>query len=760
MDYMALDCKDLHIEVDSCGAWSARYKDRKLFDGCSVRIETEGADTNPRLAFAGSCRKLGEDELGRFTGIASEFTVGDDIALTRVINVYEETGAFAVFVSIKNISGEKEIFLRKIIAADGILCIGSQDAKILVNDWERYGGDNSLKELNCEESLFSAWNVELYCKKQEISLMSGILSGKEMFTSFEVRKDASGLIRLNVSGDVTSGREGVLLLPGGMLESDGIIMMPDESPYKAAERYSLAVSKYNRIEMKQKNMTGWADWYFYYGSNSEKTVLENLEAIDNRLKGYGIEYIQVDDGWQKIKEYTYYEPLNLTCTTSSGAPWEENEDFKGGMKQLADCIHERGYKAGLWIRPFSIMNIAKEYIDSLPWVLKHSADDIMPDRATVDISQISALEWLKLLFKKLTSDWGYDYIKYDFITHDIMINGTFGLNREKVDSFKIKNRKITSSRAYYNALKAFREGAGGDTFLLGCNCLAGNAIGLVDGYRVSGDICIFSWELTKSMLISSAYRYYMNGVIWQNDPDVLMVGDKLSMDKAIFWASFVSLTGGMILLGDCIAELPEERIGILKRILPGYGGKAKPIRLFEEAWPTVWNLPVEKEYGRWNVVGMFNWANDRREISFNLEELGIDGTKSYGVFDFWKGEYLGEFTDAFSNVLEDNTCRIISVNQLKAVPQVISTGYHVSQGGNELLDEGWDSGKQTLHIKTHGISGSSLKLFIRIPCEYKMSGVFIRNNKEFRLKSEKEILSIEFAVGQDGRDDITVSFDL
>lgn len=757
---MVIDCRELHIEVDRYGVWNAHYKDRYLFENCSVKIEIEGSDPNQSLVFDRSYSKPGADVLGKFTGIASEFTLGEDIVLTRAINIYEETGAFAVFVSVHNISEKKEISLRKMTVVDGTLCITSQGTKILVNDWERYNGNNSLKELDCEKSLFSAWNVELYCKEQVISLVSGILSGKEMFTSFELGQNTSGLVRFNASGDVASGSDGVLLLPGSMLLSDGILMVPDESPYKAAERYSMAVSKYNRIEMRHKNMTGWADWYFYYGMNSEKTVLENLDAIDSRLKGYGIEYIQVDDGWQKIKEFVRYESLDLTCTASSGAPWEENADFKSGMKQLADRIHEKGYKAGLWIRPFSIMNIAKEYVDGLPWVLKHAAEEEMPNRATVDISREEALEWLGGLFYKLTGMWGYDYIKYDFITYDILRNGNFNLNRNEVGSFKIRNREITSSRAYYNALKAFREGAGRDTFLLGCNCLAGNAIGLVDGYRISGDVCIFNWELTKNMLISSAYRYHMNGVIWQNDPDVLMVGEKLSLDKAIFWASFVGLAGGMILFGDCIPILSEERIDIIKRILPGYGGRAKPIRLFEDAWPSVWNLPVKKEFGKWNIVGLFNWGNEGKEVYFRLDELELDNSKKYGFFDFWKEEYLGEYTEGFSSELEGNTCKVLSIRELKTVPQVISTGYHIVQGGNELLDEFWDSGKRILNIRTHGIRGSSFKLYVRIPDDYRTVGVDILNNKEMTLKNKKEILSVEFTVGQDGLNEIAVRFDV
>jgi alpha-galactosidase len=83
-------------------------------------------------------------------------------------------------------------------------------------------------------------------------------------------------------------------------------------------------------------------------------VVRNAELASRILKPYGLEYIQIDEGYQRWH-----------------GEWEGNSRFPHGMKWLADKIKSFGLKPGLWIAPYVISEPTEVYQQHSDWLLKH-----------------------------------------------------------------------------------------------------------------------------------------------------------------------------------------------------------------------------------------------------------------------------------------------------------------------------------------------------------------------------------------------------
>jgi len=157
---------------------------------------------------------------------------------------------------------------------------------------------------------------------------------------------------------------------------------------------------------------------------------------------------------------------------------------------------------------------------------------------------------------------GVDYVKLDFMT-------LASSSRNGV----LHDPKATRAQALRRGLAAIREGFGEDGYILGCTAPFGPVVGLVDGERISTDITPY-WEPehwfdegpTVPNVCRNVIRHtYMNKVLWNNDPDTLIVRDdntKLTENEVLLWYNAVRLTGGMLLLADRFSTLKPERAAL------------------------------------------------------------------------------------------------------------------------------------------------------------------------------------------------------
>ena len=83
--------------------------------------------------------------------------------------------------------------------------------------------------------------------------------------------------------------------------------------------------------------------------------------------------------------------------------------------------------------------------------------------------------------------------------------------------------------------------------------------------------------------------------------------------------------------------------------------------------PAIWNLPVDKGFEQWNVVGLFNWKADQTTITINPMLLGLSKKKTYLLYELWSDRFLGEFTGDRTFTLSSTSSNIFTVHERKII---------------------------------------------------------------------------------------------
>jgi len=106
--------------------------------------------------------------------------------------------------------------------------------------------------------------------------------------------------------------------------------------------------------------------------------------------------------------------------------------------------------------------------------------------------------------------WGYDYLKNDFLVYgfpELKNADLLLLQKGEVEGavpYPRVNREITPAEAYREGVRAIRESAGSETFIMGCGTPLFHTAGFVDAARVGGDIqsklCV-SWAVQMFTLL-------------------------------------------------------------------------------------------------------------------------------------------------------------------------------------------------------------------------------------------------------------------
>jgi hypothetical protein len=275
-----------------------------------------------------------------------------------------------------------------------------------------------------------------------------------------------------------------------------------------------------------------------------------VTAADQARESFGTKdfrIIQLDDGFQK-----------------AAGDWDTNAKFPQGHRWLTNTIHARGYKAGIWIAPFVVGEDSDLYRAHPDWLVKRadgSLATLWGDHPSwggrlysLDPSLPAVRAWLAGLFRKITHEWGYDYIKIDFLYFPLNQNGVLAGNGTPVS-------------AYRDALKAMRRGAGPDAYILGCGAPIGPSIGLMNGNRIGPDVST-GWPGVINAARNVANRQWMHNVWWQNDPDAMVIREPLTDAQAEAWTAAVGLSGGLTMLSDDLTKLPPERLRLARMALP------------------------------------------------------------------------------------------------------------------------------------------------------------------------------------------------
>ncbi len=683
-----------------------------------------------------------DDEMGSGQKLEIEFISNEQTipqALIR-LNLYDDKSYFTVEVKAQNSTSEK-IIIREIqplkldAKRGGMLNFhGSYSNVSCLIDGYSQSYECKVYPLSEKKDIVGYTTTAFYDLTTKKSMIIGSTNNEKSVTPI-----AFHLLDESKSGyssfDFTLSSYFIYCpLQKGESVSTGPVMvnLPD-NVFDGLEEYADKVAEYNNIVLDRGPFSGWCSWYYAYPDITEKEVLLNVEFLKNNLKDYGLEYIQIDRG-----------------RVLTGTDWlTTNSKFPHDMKWMADKIHNAGFKAGIWTAPFWLGRDSKEY--NPDWILdKISTEPRQEGKRrrhwaswgdVLDGSNKEVTDYMKRFVNTLVHDWDYDYLKNDFLSYGFPevknIDKNFLKYLEVVDAKKIprKDISITPVEAYQNSIRAIKEAAGDETFIMGCNSILFNSGGSIHAARVGGDIqsklCV-SWECGTSKTVrTSAKRYYYNGRILWIDPDCLVTWDPVgrgvfTLNEARVRASLASFFGGMIMMSDKMYDLPPERVDLLKRVTPVYPKSARPLDLFEKDMPEIWLWDIEKDFGSWNVLGVFNYDSEtmKREISYDY--LGLDTTKQYIMYDFWNKKMptrssrynfrsFMPFDKEMALELEPHSCKVIAIHEKLPHPQVISTNRHLTQGGVDLFDVSWDEKSKTLSGISDLVKNDDYELVVTLP---------------------------------------------
>lgn len=306
-------------------------------------------------------------------------------------------------------------------------------------------------------------------------------------------------------------------------------------------------------ETRHGMMSGYTSWYNYFQNITEDIIIRDLNGLDPYKDQVNI--FQIDDGYETfIGDWLDPNPAK----------------FPKGMKYIADEIHKKGYKAGIWLAPFNCQKVSRMAKEHPDWLIKHENGKPMVGciawggAYTFDIYNEEVRAYLKKVFDVVLNEWGYDMVKLDFL-YSQCIKPRHGKSRGEI---------------MCDAMEFLRECVG-DKLFLGCGVPIGPALGICDACRISCDVDLtykgqfysriqVSNEMlnARSAINNSIFRRHLDGRAWMNDPDVFFLRKdnlKFTDEQKYLLGKINNLCGNVLFVSDNAGDYDSNAATLLKK---------------------------------------------------------------------------------------------------------------------------------------------------------------------------------------------------
>ena len=545
--------------------------------------------------------------------------------------------------------------------------------------------------------LTSYWHAAFYIPASRETLVVGYLDNRHAEGQILAAWDMSRVWHHGLpSFDLTARslyHQAFVLPPGGRISSGRCLLLLAPEPFTGLETYADLCGRLHRVRLNPI-IHGWCSWFYTHMHATEEEQLRNATFIAQHLKPYGMEWVQIDDGYQR-----------------TFGDWEANDLYPHGMPWLAEEIRTLGLKPGIWIAPYAVAEDSTLVQQHPEWLAHDAAGTLQRTASTratyiLDITHPGAQQWLRELCTTITQIWGYEFIKIDFVEWTLLAIARY------------YDPTLSRAQVYRLGFEIMRAAVGPRCHLLDCGP-GPVSVGLLDSMRIEQDLPQPTWEhYTKyqsSTAPAMAKRYYFHKRTWINDADHICLA-MLPISQAQAVASLIALSGGTMISGDRLHALDAARLDILKQVFPTYGEAARPLDLFDTARPTLFVLPVCRDFGTWWLVGYFNW-DETAEVTraLDLSVLGLDGDTPYLVYEFWTQRLLTDTHSHMALRFPPGSVHLLAVREKLGRPQVLSTDRHYTQGAVELTQVYWDAARSTLSGVGLGAPGMSWTLALYVP---------------------------------------------
>jgi len=337
---------------------------------------------------------------------------------------------------------------------------------------------------------------------------------------------------------------------------------------------------------------GWNSWNHFAEKIDDATVRKQADAmVSSGMRDAGYVYVNIDDTWEAGRNAT--------------GEIQTNSKFPD-MKALADYVHSKGLKLGIYSSPGPKTCAGYE----------GSYGHEEQDAATY-------------------ARWGIDYLKYDLCSfdeimkkagspeaaHNLMLDAYTKMHNAIVKT----GRPMVFSLCQYGADHVWEWGAS----------VGGNL------WRTTDDISDRYGSMSLIGFQQAGLAKFAGPGHW-NDPDMLEVGNgKMKPDEYRTHMALWALLAAPLLAGNDLTTMSPETIAILTNrevvaIDQDKLGKQGD-RVWAEGSQEIWVRELE---GGAKAVGIFNRFDWPQNIQVDFEKIGLKRT-GVKMRDVWEGRDIG-----------------------------------------------------------------------------------------------------------------------
>ncbi|USQ94156.1 glycoside hydrolase family 27 protein [Caulobacter sp. RL271] len=340
---------------------------------------------------------------------------------------------------------------------------------------------------------------------------------------------------------------------------------------------------------------GWNSWNKFACNIDEATVRRVADAMaGNGMKDAGYQYVVIDDCWHGPRD-------------AGGFITYDAKRFPNGIKALADYVHAKGLKFGIY------SDAGRKTCGGRPGSQGHEYQDA-----------------------KTYASWGVDYLKYDWCE-----TGT--RNAEEAytlmaDALRETGRDIVFSMCEWGTAKPWLWAAN-----------VGNL------WRTTGDITDkwdgkhdYSLGVMRIVDLNEPLYPFAGPGHW-NDPDMLEVGNGgLTTTEYRSHFSLWALMAAPLIAGNDVANMDQDTRDILlnKEVIAvnqdRLGAQGRRVR--DDGDLEVWSKPLADGS---RAVILFNRGPEAKSIAVDWTELGYPATLKARVRDLWAHKDLGKQAGRF-----------------------------------------------------------------------------------------------------------------
>ncbi len=332
---------------------------------------------------------------------------------------------------------------------------------------------------------------------------------------------------------------------------------------------------------------GWNSWNKFGCNVSDKLIREMADAmVSSGMQAAGYQYVNIDDCWQVSRD-------------ASGTIVADPVRFPSGIKALADYVHSKGLKLGIYT------DAGTGTCEKRPGSLNHEVQDA-----------------------QTYASWGIDYVKIDWC------------NAEGLDP-EVQYAKLRDALAQSGRLMVFSICNWGVKTPWRWGPTTGNL------WRTTGDINDTYERMSLIGFGQNGLEKFAGPGHW-NDPDMLEVGNGgMKRDEYRTHMALWALLAAPLLAGNDLRNMPTEtKELLLNSEVLAVDQDAKGIqghRIWQEGPLEIWVKPLADGS---HAVGLFNRGESAIRMTLDFKSIGAPASAK--LRDLLDHKDLGTMQNSYS----------------------------------------------------------------------------------------------------------------